>query len=171
MHDVETLFLEVSRAVDEHDMASAKTILDEILAIDPGYGRAHNYLGWIYETKIKDFERAAMHYKLAIKFCNRSYPPVYVNYAYLLIDYDRMEEAAKIIEEGLKLEGADKATFHFQKGKIAERKGQYVRAFRLYEQARRLNFNKEFHQVLAADMERIVTKMNFWKKLRLRLKF
>ena len=72
MQDVEILFFEVSKAIDQHNIGAAKQLLDEILLIDPGYGRAHNHLGWIYETKIKDFKNAQRHYELAIKFCKGS---------------------------------------------------------------------------------------------------
>lgn len=69
MQEVENLFLEISKAIDERDLSGAKLLLEELLSIDPGYGRAHNHLGWIYETKIKDFQKAQRHYELAIKFC------------------------------------------------------------------------------------------------------
>ena len=135
MYEVENLFLEVTKAIDEHNLSSAKEILDEILMIDPGYGRAHNHLGWIYETKIKDFEKAKMHYELAIKFCKGSYPIVYINFGYLLIEYGSYSEAEKIIEEGLKINGIDRSTLIYQKGKIAEHNLDFISAYRFYRQS------------------------------------
>src|SRR5690606_41844103 len=157
MQDVENLFLEVSKAIDDRDITSAKELLEEILLIDPGYGRAHNHLGWIYETKIKDFERAKRHYKLAIKFCKGTYPVAYVNYGYLLIEFGQLEEAEKTIEEGLKVKGADKATLYYQKGKIAEHRQDYVRALKTYRQAQKLNFNKDFHPILLNETGRVLS--------------
>ena len=117
MQDVENLFLEVGKAIDERNISGAKELLEEILAIDPGYGRAHNHLGWIYETKIKDFERAKRHYELALKFCKGDYPIVYVNYSYLLIEFGYLEEAEKIIDEGLRVPGTDRALYVIREGK------------------------------------------------------
>lgn len=170
MQDVEILFLEVSKAIDQHDIGAAKQLLDEILLIDPGYGRAHNHLGWIYETKIKDFKNAQRHYELAIKFCKGSYPIVYINYAYLLIDHGQFDKAEKIIAEGLNVSGADKATLYYQKGKIAEHKQNFLKALKLYQHAYQLNFSKDFQSILKIEIQRIESKMNFWQKLRVKLK-
>src|SRR5690606_12248829 len=153
MQDVENLFLEVGKAIDERDISGAKDLLEEILSIDPGYGRAHNHLGWIYETKIKDFDKAKQHYSLAIKFCKGTYPVVYVNYGYLLIEFGYLEEAEKIIEEGLKTKGSDKSTLNYQKGKIAEHRLQYKIALSYYKQAQQMSFNKDFHLMLNGEIE------------------
>lgn len=169
MQDVENLFLEVGKAIEEHKISEAKNILEEILSIDPGYGRAHNHLGWIYETKIKDYAKAQRHYELAIKFCRGTYPIVYVNYAYLLIEFNHFEKAKTIIEEGLKIEGSDKATLKYQQGKIQEHLQNYYLSYQLYNTALKLNFNKEFHQFLQQEITRLKTKMNFIEKLRIRL--
>lgn len=165
MYEVENLFLEVTKAIDEHNISSAKEILDEILWIDPGYGRAHNHLGWIYETKIKDFEKAKMHYELAIKFCKGSYPIVYVNFGYLLIEYGYFQEAEKIIEEGLKVNGIDKSSLIYQKGKIAEHNLNFILAYRLYKNSLALNFNREFQKQLLNEISRLKIKMSRWQKL------
>jgi len=165
MQDVENLFLEVGKAIDERDISGAKELLEEILSIDPGYGRAHNHLGWIYETKIKDFDRAKRHYELAIKFCKGNYPIIYVNYGYLLIEFGYLEEAEKIIDEGLGIPGADRATLCYQRGKIAEHRRNYVTAYRVYKIAYRLNFNKDFQSVLLNEIERVKSKMSFWNRL------
>lgn len=168
MQDVENLFLEVGKAIDERDMSGAKDLLEEILSIDPGYGRAHNHLGWIYETKIKDFDRAKRHYSLAIKFCNGTYPVAYVNYGYLLIEFGHLEEAENVIEEGLQTNGADKSTLNYQKGKIAEHRQQYKLAVNQYQYAQKLCFNKEFFTLLENEIKRVKSKMSFWEKLSLK---
>ncbi|MGB3453070.1 MAG: hypothetical protein WBA59_04505 [Moheibacter sp.] len=165
MQDVENLFLEVGRAIEGCDIASAKDLLEEILLIDPAYSRAHNHLGWIYETRLEDFEKAKRHYELAIKFSKGDYPVAYVNYAYLLIRFERFEEAEKIIEEGLKIQGADYATLMYQKGKIAEARGKYTEACRYYILAGKLSFDKNFIIMLDQEFDRVKAKMNFWQKL------
>lgn len=164
MQEVENLFLEVSKAIDERDLSGAKLLLEELLSIDPGYGRAHNHLGWIYETKIKDFQKAQRHYELAIKFCQGTYPVVYVNYGYLLIEFGHLEEAEKVIAEGLTVDGADKATLYYQKAKIAVHRKDYIQAYKTYLEAKNLNFNKDFHGLLLNEIGRVQMKMNFWQK-------
>lgn len=170
MQNVENLFLEVSRAFDEQDLSEAKHLLEEILMIDPGYGRAHDHLGWIYETKIKDFDKAKFHYELAIKFCEGSYPNTYINYAYLLIEYGHYDDALKIIQEAETVSGVDHAILFYQKGKIAEHQLEFLQAHRAYRKSDQLSFGKDFRELLKTEMERVRSKMNIWQKLILRLK-
>lgn len=170
MYEVENLFLEVSKAIDERDLSQAKHLLEEILNIDPGYGRAHNHLGWIYETKIKDFKKAKLHYELAIKFCKGTYPVTYVNYAYLLIEFGHLELAEKIISEGLEIRGADKSTLLYQKGKVNEHKFNFTKALKLYLEAQKVCFNRDFFALLESEIERLKLKMNFWQKLLIKFK-
>ncbi|MFA5619769.1 MAG: hypothetical protein WDA08_05630 [Weeksellaceae bacterium] len=165
MQDVENLFLEVGKAIDDSNISEAKELLLEILEIDPGYGRAHNHLGWIYETKLKNFDKAKRHYELAIKFCQGTYPIVYVNFAYLLIDYDRFDEAENLIDKGMQIAGADRATLTFQKGKIMEHRMKFVKAYHYYQLAGKLSFSRDFLTMLANEKERILSKMNFWEKM------
>lgn len=164
MQEVENLFLEVGRAIDERDISKAKELLEEILLIDPGFGRAHNHLGWIYETKLKDFDKAKRHYELALRFCDGNYPVVYVNYGYLLIEFGQLEKATKIIYEGLNVPGNDTATLCYQLGKIAEHKKKYQTAYRKYKEALELNFSKDFQNLLENEIARVKGKMSFWEK-------
>lgn len=165
MTQVEIYFLEAIKAVDKDELGLAKNLLEDILLIDPGYGRAHNYLGWIYETKIKDFEKSELHYNLAIKFCEGNFPIVYINYAYLLIEFGHLDKAEKIISEGLMVRGADKATLFYQKGKIAEHRLKFKHSLKLYTQAQKLCFNRDFFAFLNSEIERVKSKMSFWQKL------
>lgn len=169
MQDVDTLFLEVGKAIDEHNLAEAKTLLEEILTIDPAYGRAHNHLGWIYETKIKDFSRAKMHYEFALKFCQDTYPIVYINYGYLLLEHGHLEAAEKNIFKAMGVAGVDRATLYFQKGKLAEQRMQLNRALDDYQKAYRMNVNKDFEALLAVEIARVKSKMSFWEKMKIKL--
>lgn len=170
MQDVDSLFIEAGRAIDESDLVAAKELLDEILMIDPGYSRAHNYLGWIYETRLKNFEKAKRHYELSIKFSKGDYPVVYVNYAYLLIEYDYFDKALEIIGEGLKIQGADRATLVYQKGKVSESRNQFTEAYKLYLHSRKLSFNKDFMNLLDTEIDRLYSKLSFWQKIKVKIK-
>ncbi|MDD3459566.1 MAG: hypothetical protein PHO74_08865 [Weeksellaceae bacterium] len=169
MQDVDNLFLEAGRAIDNSDLSSAKSLLNEILLIDPAHSRAHNHLGWIYETKLKDFEKAQMHYELAIKFSKGNYPVVYVNFVYLLIEYGHYDRAGEVIEEAMDIQGVDYATLIFQKGQIAESHQKFIDAAKNYMLARKLTFSKELMNVLDNEIKRVKSKMNFWQKLLFRL--
>ena len=37
---------------------SASNILEKIIDIDPNFGKAYNHLGYLYEVKFKEYEKA-----------------------------------------------------------------------------------------------------------------
>lgn len=163
--NVESLFLEVNKAIDQKNLSDAKELLEEIIMIDPGFGRAHNHLAWIYDTEFKHFEKAKKHYELAIKFCKGDYPVSYVNYAYLLIDFEYFDEALRVIDEALQIKGSDKATLYLQKGKIYENKKQRKKAYKFFKEAKLHTYNKEFEVYINKEIRRIERKLSFFEKL------
>lgn len=82
----------------------------------------------------------------------------------MLIEFGHLEEAEKVIAEGLTVDGADKATLYYQKAKIAEHRKDYIKAYKTYLEAKNLNFNKDFHGLLLNEIGRVQMKMNFWQK-------
>jgi tetratricopeptide (TPR) repeat protein len=66
--DLEEKFLTADRLISENRLSEAAKTLEEILAEAPDFGKAHNHLGWLYETKFKNLQRAEEHYRLALKF-------------------------------------------------------------------------------------------------------
>lgn len=161
--NIEAIFLAANKAIDNNDMAEAKDLLEEIIIAEPGFGRAHNHLGWIYNTKFKNFEKAKIHYDLAVKFCKKTYPVVYVNYTYLLIDFDYLDQALNIIDEGLKINGSDKASLYFQKGRIYENKKQYRKSIKYHKEARENSYNNDFITFIENEIARIKRKNIFLK--------
>ena len=63
--DVDVLFAMADLAFSENRIEEAKGLLEEILVIDPKYGRAYNHLGWFYATQIDDMEKAEEFFTLA----------------------------------------------------------------------------------------------------------
>lgn len=100
-------------------------ILEDILLREPGYGKAHAYLGWYVYTQAGDYEVAAEHYRLALRF-NPRFAGIYPNYAHVLIGLSRCNDAVNIVRAGLEIGGTDKAQ-------------RLATAGRAYEQSRRLS--------------------------------
>ena len=165
MNNVEILYLDANKLVEQNELSLAYDALYDILEIDPGYGRAHNYLGWIYETKIKDFHKAKKHYELAIKFCQDTFPVVYINYIYLLIDHDDLREAENLIEKARNVQGVDFATLFYQKGKIWEDRLKFRKAYFYYNSAKIRSNNNDFVRMMILEMERIHHKMSLVEKV------
>lgn len=64
---LESEFLRADQLIAQDLIEEAKSVLINILAEDPNFGKAHNHLGWIFERKENNPQKAEMHYKIAIE--------------------------------------------------------------------------------------------------------
>jgi tetratricopeptide (TPR) repeat protein len=80
---MEDLFLEADRLISEQKIGEAFSKLESITQEMPTFGKAYNHIGWIYETKYKDYPNAEKYYKLAIENFPE-YLAAYYNYAIVL---------------------------------------------------------------------------------------
>lgn len=132
--DIEELFIRADKAIDKGNIAEGKKMLEMLIQEEPSFGRAHNHLGWIYKTKYNDFEQAEKHYNLAIKFESK-YPHSYINYAVLLREMHRFEEARQILKKTLSVPGINKTAVFDEYGSLYELEGKYNLAIKNYKKA------------------------------------
>lgn len=134
--ELEEKFYEADKMINDGRIADAAHLLEAILAEAPDFGKAHNHLGWLYETKFKNYTKAEEHYKFALKF-SPEYPAAYYNYAYLLSTLRRYEELETILDNAIKVPGISYATLYNEYGLLNEAQGKYDEAihyFKLYIQ-------------------------------------
>src|SRR5262245_4359175 len=110
---MEDQFLQADKLYDNGDYTECKRILCELLDQEPGFGRAHYLLGYMYYVALDDFERAAYHLKLAIKFAPR-FPLGHLEYTYLLNYLNRHEELLEHAQVALKVEGVSQFTIYLE---------------------------------------------------------
>ncbi len=133
---LDDLFFEADQLIKDQRISDAIVKLNAILAEAPDYGRAHNHLGWIYETKYKDFTKAYEHYRLAIKF-TPDYAAVYYNYAILLSTLRKFDELEDLLNQALKVPGINFATIYNEYAIMYEAQGKLDDAiyhYKLYAQ-------------------------------------
>ena len=134
--ELEERFHDADKLINEGKISDAAHLLEAILAEAPDFGKAHNHLGWLYETKFKNFSKAEEHYRLALKFAPE-YPAGYYNYSYLLSTLRRYDELEKLLNEAIKVPGISYATLYNEFGLMNEARGKYDEAihyFKLYIQ-------------------------------------
>ena len=88
---MEDLFLEADRLISEQKIGEAFSKLESITQEMPTFGKAYNHIGWIYETKYKDYPNAEKYYKLAIEN-SPEYLAAYYNYAIVLSTLKKWDE-------------------------------------------------------------------------------
>ncbi len=161
---IEELWLRANEEVDARKYNEAKLILEEIIEIDPTYGRAYNHLGWIYAEILKIREKAEPLYKLAMKYAPE-YGAPYINYLYLLLDRLDAVTIKQIVGKAKQVPDADKAVLDYMLARANEIQGDYKQAYKLYEQAKNKAFNDRFISDMNAQKQRVLTKMNRFQRV------
>ncbi len=160
---VEESFLQVDKLFADGEYSEGKKLLEEILEMEPDYGRAHNHLGWLYFTKFDNYERADYHFRLGIKF-SPDYPASYINYTYLLNDLNEVEALQKNVERAMKVKGINKAILFNELGRSCEVNGNYAAAVDNYKNAIKHCLNKQEMDTYNQNMERVKSKKSIFSK-------
>jgi Tfp pilus assembly protein PilF len=150
-------FLEADLLIKETKVSDALALLNEILEDYPDYGKAHNHLGWIYETKLTDYKRADEHYRMAVKF-SPEYPSVYYNYAILLSTLQRFDELEQLLAKALAIPGINKGTIHNEYGIMYESQGKYDDAIKHYKEYIKNLFDAKTIETASASIDRCKKK-------------
>lgn len=160
---IEDEFLKVDKLYDEGEFIECKRLLNYILEEEPGYGKAHNLLGWLYYSRLDDYKKAAYHFKLAVKFAP-TYPPGFINYAYLLNYLNRHADLLAHAQEALKVEGVNKYVIHNEIGRSHEMNGHYKKATKAYKEAGRFAILKHEVSHTQESLERVKEKTATFQK-------
>lgn len=160
---MDALFLDADKHFSKGEFVEGKNILEEILAQEPGYGRAHNHLGWLYYAKLDEYAKAEYHFRLAIRFAP-AYPAAYMNLCYLLNYLNRYHDLKEHIARALTIEGTAKSQLYHELGKSHEVNGRYAEATEAYKEAIRFSLSSEEVEALNAHVQRVKGKTNLFEK-------
>lgn len=140
-----------------YDEASNK--LEEIINIDPSFGKAYNHLGYLYEVKFKDYEKGETLYKLCIEK-TPMYPSVYYNYAVCLSTLGKFDELKNLLDTALGIPGITKATIYNEYGIMYEQQGALQKAIEHYQMAGKLTLSNDVLNRAKSSIERCKSKLD-----------
>lgn len=156
--DVDVLFAMADLAFSENRIEEAKGLLEEILVIDPQYGRAYNHLGWFYATQVENMEKAEELFSLAMRY-SPDYPAGYVNMGRLYLQMRRFDAAISILNRALEVPGVEFATVYDVLSGVYERKGDYREAYRCLKRALAEASNTPYTDYIRGEMKRVKDRM------------
>lgn len=130
---MEDVFAEADRLIAEQKIGEAFSKLTAITQEMPNFGKAYNHIGWIYETKYKDYPNAEKNYKMAIEYMP-DYLAAYYNYAVVLSTLQKWDELLPLLNKALTIPGINKATIQNEFGMMYESQGKYDEAINAYKQ-------------------------------------
>lgn len=152
-------FFEADLLIKENRIGEALRLLNEIITEMPDYGRAHNHIGWIYETKYSDYTRAEKHYKAALEF-NPEYIAIYYNFAILLSTLNKYDELEALLQKALQVPGINKATIYNEYGIMLEAQGKYKEAIESYRNYIRYLYDNKLIEVAKSSIDRCQSKID-----------
>ncbi len=144
---LEQCVLDAERAFEEQLFLEGKGYLEEALAEEPTYGKAHNHLGWLYMYHLHDLDKAERHLKLALKYTS-NYNAPYVHMSTLLFDMGRFDACERMLEQADQVPGVEKSFICNEYGRLHEVKGRYRSAIKSYKDAIRWSLND--HEIAIA---------------------
>jgi Tfp pilus assembly protein PilF len=155
--ELDRLFFRADNEIKDGLIAEAFDTLTYIIEQDTEYGKAYNHLGWLYETKYKDYKRAEECYRLALKYAP-DYLAIYLNYAILLSTIEKFDELEPLLERALKIPGINKAKIWNEYGIMYEIQGKFSQAISAYKQSIINSLNNDDINTYEQSMERCKKK-------------
>lgn len=146
--------------IKEGKIEDAFNILNEILMDDPLFGKAHNHLGYLYETKIRDFTKAEEHYKLCVQYAPE-YCAVYYNYAILLSTLKKYEDLTQLLNKAELVAGINHSTIANEWAIMLEAQGKFDEAIVNYRKVISQTFDNKTVDIAMESVARCEKKRNF----------
>jgi len=148
------------QAVDElsyGENPKALQLLNEIVATEPLYARAHYQLGKLYYYEVKDYQAAGYHFKTCAEL-EPSFPDVYADYLHLLVFLGMGRQVQLVKEKALAVPGVDVAYIHYLAGLHAEKQKDWDSAIESYREAYLQALSKYEKDTAEECVERVKAK-------------
>lgn len=158
-YELDRLFFKADQQIKDGQVVEAFDTLTYILEQDVEYGKAYNHLGWLYETKYKNYAKAEECYRLALKYAP-DYLAIYINYAILLSTIEKFDELEKLLEKSLQIPGINKAKVWNEYAIMYEVQEKYDKAVEAYRKSIRFSLNNEDITRYEQSIERCRKKQN-----------
>jgi len=141
----------------------ALQLLNEIIANDPLYARAHYQLGKIYYYEISDYQAAGYHFKTCADL-EPNFPDVYYHYLRLLVFLNMEKQFRLVSEKALKIAGVNYVSIYNLIGLFAEKKREWAAAIEAYRNALLEAINKNQKDDIQESIDRVKEKKRQMKK-------
>ena len=138
----------------------ASNILEEMIELDPDFGKTYNHLGYLYEVKFKEYEKGETLYMLCLEK-SPMYPAVYYNYAVLLSTLGKYDELKELLDTAVNIPGITKATLYNEYAIMYEQQGKLDEAIDHYKKAGMSTLDKNVLDRAKTSIERCKTKKEF----------
>lgn len=155
--ELDNLFFEADNLIKDNLIGDAHNKLLVIVKKNPNYGRAYNHLGWLFETKYKDLNKAEEYYQKALEN-SPEYIPIYLNYAICLSTMGKYDKLKDFLEKAMQVPGVNKSQLNNEYGIMYEMQGDFEKAISYYQAAINQSLNNKDISIYQESIERCIRK-------------
>lgn len=155
--ELDNLFFEADNLIKENLIGDAYNKLLTIIQKNPRYGRAYNHLGWLFETKYKDLNKAEEYYQKALEY-SPEYIPIYLNYAICLSTMGKYNELKEFLDKAILVAGVNKSQINNEYGIMYEMQGDFEKAISYYQTAINQSLNSNDISIYQESIDRCAKK-------------
>jgi tetratricopeptide (TPR) repeat protein len=155
--ELDNLFFEADNLIKDNLIGDAYNKLMSIIQKNPRYGRAYNHLGWLFETKYKDLNKAEEYYQKALEY-SPEYIPIYLNYAICLSTMGKLDKLKEFLDKAMLVEGVSKSQLYNEYGILYEMQGDFEKAISHYQQAINWSLNSNDINIYQESIQRCIKK-------------
>jgi len=157
LQNYEQYVLDAEKAFENGLILEGKAYLDNAIAEDPTYGKAHSHLGWFYLFQLEDYGKAEVHLRLALKYA-KQYSAPYVHFITLLFEANRLNEHENLVAKAMYVPGVKRSFLYNEVGRRKEVTGKYTVAIKFYRMAIRWSVDEQEIEVIRENIRRARSK-------------
>ncbi|WP_372366705.1 hypothetical protein [Candidatus Uabimicrobium sp. HlEnr_7] len=161
--EADQMFFEADQKIKDGHFTDALKLLYEITDRFPEYGRAYNHLGYLFETKYQNYNKAEFYYRTAIDYAPE-YPATYLNYAVLLSTCQKFAELEELLNKALEVPGINREKIYCEMGIMKELQKKYDEAIKCFKQVIVYCLSSKSIDLYQKNIERCLTKKDICTK-------
>ncbi|WP_295655432.1 hypothetical protein [uncultured Mucilaginibacter sp.] len=157
-YSIEEKYLHAVEELSYGDTPLSLKLLNEILAEDPLFARAHYKIGVLYYYNLCDYQAAGYHFKLCTEL-DAFFPDVYFHYISLLVFLNMERQVNLVAQKAVTIPGVYVSAIYNLVGLCAENNCKLNEALNWYEKGLMLVTNKDKKDDIEENISRIKFKM------------
>jgi tetratricopeptide (TPR) repeat protein len=157
-YTVEEKYLQAVEEMHYGETPLSLKLLNQILAEDPLFARAHYQIAKLYYYDLRDYQTAGYHFKLCTEL-EPSFPDVYFHYISLLVFLNMTSQVHAVAKKALTVPGVYVSAIYNLMGLCAENNQQWNEALGHYQKGLMLVTSRDKKEEIEENIGRIRFKM------------
>ncbi|RYU92283.1 hypothetical protein EWM62_02270 [Mucilaginibacter terrigena] len=157
-YTIEEKYLQAVEELSYGETPKALNLLNELIANDPLYARAHFQIGKIYYYDLKDYQTAGYHFKTCMEI-DPLFPDNYFDYLSLVVFLKMDKQVKMVATTALATPGVNAASIYELLGIYAEKNKNWNKALAAYRNAYMETTTKEQLESTEESIDRVKLKM------------